>query len=165
MPDGSQREQITVLHPASMTPEPTKRCWARDFGSACAQRCAQNIQPRCGSFRPVPDWMYRLIGVRLRDLPEEFVNVKGSLKDWKFIGEADELRVKAKFSASPSGYIQIAAMVTNLAPLTRAIGFGFEIPVGDDGWRFLKYLSGRVLNVSACTLKSTCRRLSRIHTS
>jgi hypothetical protein len=32
IPDCLRRDPITVLHPASMTPEPTKRCWRRNFG-------------------------------------------------------------------------------------------------------------------------------------
>src|ERR1019366_3506113 len=32
MPDCLQREPITVLQPASMTPEPTNRCWLRNSG-------------------------------------------------------------------------------------------------------------------------------------
>src|ERR1700677_2045353 len=32
MPDCLSREPITVLHPASMTPEPTNKCWRRNLG-------------------------------------------------------------------------------------------------------------------------------------
>ena len=32
IPDCLRREPITVLHPASMTPEPTNKCWRRNLG-------------------------------------------------------------------------------------------------------------------------------------
>ena len=32
IPERLRREATTVLHPASMTPEPTKRCWRRNLG-------------------------------------------------------------------------------------------------------------------------------------
>ena len=38
MPDCLQREPMTVLQPASMTPEPTNKCWRGIRDSACA-RC------------------------------------------------------------------------------------------------------------------------------
>ena len=32
IPERLRREATTVLHPASITPEPTKRCWRRNLG-------------------------------------------------------------------------------------------------------------------------------------
>jgi hypothetical protein len=47
--DCLSRDPMMVLHPASITPEPIKRCCFRKFGQRMRRRCAKSIPLRCGS--------------------------------------------------------------------------------------------------------------------
>ena len=49
VPDCLSRDPMTVLHPASITPEPMKRCCFRKMGQRMRRRCAKSIPLRCGS--------------------------------------------------------------------------------------------------------------------
>lgn len=52
MPDLLSRELMTVVHPASVTPEPANRCRrAKLEGGACVRHLACSRQLRCGSSR------------------------------------------------------------------------------------------------------------------